>query len=469
LDFDAAPLGNASVPNQGLTNVGALLRNGAAVVAGGPTGQGRAVSLPLVSSVIELNSSGINVIASAGWTMSAWIRLLRPASGNRTLFCGPNFDQTIFFDLNSTMLGAFSFSRSQFVSSGASVPSLPDNMWHHFAAVGRGSTTRFFVNGVLVGSASFATDTKVKSIGNALGSEMLFANLIDEVYIWPRNLSNTQISEIYTATQCRAGQQWQTTQTTVEPTTVTTSTTAATTTPIATTTTTIIAPQPRPTRSTAVFCGSPGSALVISEASMLSSISGLNCTHLFGSLTLRNLALDSRALAAALATLRFITGTLSLINCTNLFPTDFRALEQVYNTDSVLAGPSPIAIFLTDNMFTIPEMQFDSTALALWASKTTGLIALTSHTVCVNSTLPFTRFLRQYQVELPADRCSSCPFTRVGSLCTNNPALLATTCLRSFVVLSLSDLATVPLGCHTIISLSLLVAIPEELLAVSVG
>ena len=76
--------------------------------------------------------------------------------------------------------------------------------WTHFAAVYDGVDIRIYKNGILIGTPAPKTDTIDSSsrsvfIGHREGEERFFDGLIDEVKIYDRALSATEILDIMTA------------------------------------------------------------------------------------------------------------------------------------------------------------------------------------------------------------------------------------------------------------------------------
>ena len=76
---------------------------------------------------------------------------------------------------------------------------LPLNAWSHLAATFDGSTVRLFVNGVQAGSLPFsgsmaASTGPLRLGGNGVWGEW-FAGLIDEVRVYNRALSASEIQQ----------------------------------------------------------------------------------------------------------------------------------------------------------------------------------------------------------------------------------------------------------------------------------
>jgi hypothetical protein len=88
------------------------------------------------------------------------------------------------------------------VFAGAQVnPTLPVGVWVHVAASFDGSTLRVYTNGVLAGSvaATFDLQGKPLTIAQAHQGQSFFAGLIDELSIYNRALSDSEIAAIYNA------------------------------------------------------------------------------------------------------------------------------------------------------------------------------------------------------------------------------------------------------------------------------
>jgi hypothetical protein len=74
-------------------------------------------------------------------------------------------------------------------------------VWKHYAVTTTATTTELYVNGVLVESVNFAWagDTSNVFIGGFLGFA-LFSGRLDDIRLYGRALSATEISDLYTST-----------------------------------------------------------------------------------------------------------------------------------------------------------------------------------------------------------------------------------------------------------------------------
>ncbi|NCC50259.1 MAG: PKD domain-containing protein [Spartobacteria bacterium] len=133
------------------------------------------------------------------WTISAWFKypLASTASWN-TLTRGSSADHQIIVQRSTGLLGAY-MSSGGFRSSGYNMFTL-DEGWHHIAAVGASGSTKFYMDGVEVGSIPYQSTSDILAIGNYQGGGQQFG-VIDEVAVYPTvALSASSIEDIYSGT-----------------------------------------------------------------------------------------------------------------------------------------------------------------------------------------------------------------------------------------------------------------------------
>lgn len=107
-----------------------------------------------------------------------------------------NTDNTLRFYTDSSSSTAYTFS-----------PALATNTWYHFAVTfddAGGGFRRLYVNGTLVASQTGQSAHGTSGTELAIGESLFFVNrefagLIDEVAVFDRALTNTEISNIYSA------------------------------------------------------------------------------------------------------------------------------------------------------------------------------------------------------------------------------------------------------------------------------
>lgn len=99
-------------------------------------------------------------------------------------------------------LGVYLASTSTFYGSGYDMTSLEGSTdWHHIAAVASGdNTTKFYIDGVLVGtSAAAISGIGMREIGAYSGGsgQQVFSEFLDEIAYWTQALTAEQIAKIY--------------------------------------------------------------------------------------------------------------------------------------------------------------------------------------------------------------------------------------------------------------------------------
>jgi hypothetical protein len=138
------------------------------------------------------------------WSLSARFNDLKTHNSWRTLFNGKaNADWQIIVS-SGGLLGTYCYavscrqgqSRGGFYSSGFSMNHLDDGRTHTITAVGSGSTTTFYIDGIEVGSVPVKSETHIYAIGNREYGGQPFANLIDDIQIHRVALRPQEIARI---------------------------------------------------------------------------------------------------------------------------------------------------------------------------------------------------------------------------------------------------------------------------------
>jgi len=161
---------------------------------------GGALSFDGVNDYVDIANSNPITINSANWTLAAWIKTTtvsqRPILSNRSTGSGAS----IYFGVTS---GKAFLYQNECVSAGLTgIKSINDNVFHHYVFVREGSSGKIYVDGALDNSATQTSCATSSSrpwrIGHdvANGTEY-FPGLIDEVRIYNRALSATEISAMY--------------------------------------------------------------------------------------------------------------------------------------------------------------------------------------------------------------------------------------------------------------------------------
>ena len=68
--------------------------------------------------------------------------------------------------------------------------------WHHLVAVGELGSTKFYIDGQLVGTAAFQSTSDIKAIGNYQGGGQPFG-IIDEVVVYNSALTADDVASRY--------------------------------------------------------------------------------------------------------------------------------------------------------------------------------------------------------------------------------------------------------------------------------
>ncbi|MHC4199985.1 MAG: LamG-like jellyroll fold domain-containing protein, partial [Planctomycetota bacterium] len=127
------------------------------------------------------------------WTITVWYNGLRPDNPATwsTLTQGQTADDQIQLNLwvLGTNVGGFQSAayNAQTVETG----------WHHLAAVGGSSQTRFYVDGSYVGTAAAMSMSDIYAIGNQAAGGERFASIIDDVRVYSRAFTGTEVQGLY--------------------------------------------------------------------------------------------------------------------------------------------------------------------------------------------------------------------------------------------------------------------------------
>lgn len=173
-----------------------FLNNGA--VRDRPGRVGEAFAFDGTNSFVESSSPNI-IPPDSGATLSVWMRTTNAATGRYLI----SVEGAWVLQYQGGGLVAFldgSSSGNPTLASG-----LNDGQWHHVLAANDGSTTRVYVDGALVGSYaetiynldSLSRQTVVGA--NHEGTGNYFEGELDEVVIWARALSASEVLQIYTS------------------------------------------------------------------------------------------------------------------------------------------------------------------------------------------------------------------------------------------------------------------------------
>ncbi len=193
--FDS--VSGTTVNNAGSAGTGknGSLVAGSAVVGGGRSGNALSTSGG-TGARMQIAGSGISL--AGNWTGAAWFNNLFADGDWNTLFVDSNAgDAQVIIEAGSNRLG--SYVSNSFRPSPYNLVPAANSGWHHVAAVGSGTTTTFYRDGVFVGTANSKSGTNITSVGAspAGGGMQRFAQLIDDVYIYQSALTAAEIMALY--------------------------------------------------------------------------------------------------------------------------------------------------------------------------------------------------------------------------------------------------------------------------------
>src|SRR5262249_17209601 len=154
-----------------------------------------ALTIPDVNSMMQINLTNIGGqnkgvdLSGGSWTASAWFNTLYSPASWRTLFRGNLGDHQVIIESGTTRLGEHD-NNTGYRDSGYDVATGGIlTGWHQITAVGSGTTTTMYIDGVQVGVVPFKSTTDIFAVGNYQGNGQPFAQKLDEVYIYQSALS----------------------------------------------------------------------------------------------------------------------------------------------------------------------------------------------------------------------------------------------------------------------------------------
>ena len=181
-------LGRRSADASGNGNVGSI--GTAAWLAAGR--YGNALSFNGTTARVTVADSP-SLDLTTGMTLEAWVYPTAGGGWRDVIYKGPD---DIYYLMGSSDSGAPA-TGGTFTSPMVGTSALPLNVWSHLAATFDGSTLRLFVNAVQVASrpvfAQIATSTGALTIGGDALYGQHFAGRIDEVRIYNKALSASEI------------------------------------------------------------------------------------------------------------------------------------------------------------------------------------------------------------------------------------------------------------------------------------
>lgn len=143
---------------------------------------------------------------SGDWTISMWFNGLSSVEDYRTAARCYGVDHPILL-MPDGRLGTWQSSNTTFHDSGATLNPSSLSGWNHIVAVGSGTSTVFYVNGVSVGTSSYKTSDSLYSVGNhvfadgqpnsAVSGNQLWADHISGVKVYSRAIDSEEVQYWY--------------------------------------------------------------------------------------------------------------------------------------------------------------------------------------------------------------------------------------------------------------------------------
>jgi hypothetical protein len=187
--FDEGSGTNASDAS-GNGNVGTL-QNGPTWTVG-KLGQALTTDTGNVNSYVLVSPVAIG----SSWTAAWWSYFPLATFNNswRTMFRSAVDDHQVLVDPSGNLGMYDNHFGTAFHSSGYNINSLSG--WHHVTAVGSGSNTIFYIDGMNVGSSNVKSTSNIDYIGNYQGGSQNWGTF-DDVRIYNRALTTNEITTIY--------------------------------------------------------------------------------------------------------------------------------------------------------------------------------------------------------------------------------------------------------------------------------
>ena len=134
--------------------------------------------------------------SSDRYSISTWFRDLYPSTTGRwrTLTRGSSANHQVIVHNNNDSLG----THTGWIDSGYDLPaSASSGIWQHIVATFDGTSTRFYLDGSLVGQLTGSKGNDIRDIGSYSGNDQRFAQYLDDFRIYGLTLSNSEVASIY--------------------------------------------------------------------------------------------------------------------------------------------------------------------------------------------------------------------------------------------------------------------------------
>lgn len=207
-----APFTSSSLTNTGSSTITTVNSGGTSFVAGIDNTASSAVSLSGSTSWVQYSVSGGNTLLNSGvWSVETWFKKANTtdANGYYELINIPdttNGNDVVIYGNDNTGHVALWYNFRGSSKTKITGPLISDTNWHHAVGTSDGTTVRFYVDSVLIGTTgvastgNYVTSTPIwlGAYGNNAGNEN-WHGVIDEPAIYTTALSQARVNAHYTA------------------------------------------------------------------------------------------------------------------------------------------------------------------------------------------------------------------------------------------------------------------------------
>ena len=140
---------------------------------------------------------------SGDWTVSMWFSEMTAPTTWRSIARSQTENLGVVSSPSHSPANTLGvYTTTAFVSAGYSMNYLNFQNWNHMVIVGSGTTTKFYINGSHVGTAPVKISSDLYALNNTFSGNhsQLFANNMDDVRVWSRALSDSEVSTLHTET-----------------------------------------------------------------------------------------------------------------------------------------------------------------------------------------------------------------------------------------------------------------------------
>jgi hypothetical protein len=141
----------------------------------------------------------VPVAVGSSWTIAFWFFNLAPNTAFRSGARGTS-EVHVAVEISGDRVGVFASGAFRPTDTGFTMTTGAFTGWHQIVAVGKSTgDTTIYVDGAAVGTVvGFRPAITVTGLGNSLAGSQRFADRLDEVAIWTRELTAIEILDIYT-------------------------------------------------------------------------------------------------------------------------------------------------------------------------------------------------------------------------------------------------------------------------------